>query len=130
MSSGGGSWTSIVSDQRVPRLITAFTAPVTVSTETPLQALAALGRFYSDVIVTLRNHDGANKAALYVDQSESGAVTDADREVIYVDPLKERRVEYRDVLALMWGLSASGDPDGAFPSVNVSFQLLGRARIR
>lgn len=130
MSAGGGNWTSNVNDQRVPRLISAFAAAVPVSTETPLRALEALGRFYSDIIVTIRNHDVTNKAALYVDQSESGLVTDADREIIYVDPLKERRVEYRDVLALMWGLSASGDPDTGYPAVTVSFQILGRARIR
>lgn len=51
-------------------------------------------------------------------------------EIIYVEPNKERRVEYRDVLALMWGLSASGDPDTGYPAVTVSFQILGRARIR
>lgn len=119
-------------DPRKPRILVAFTggAGVLVSTETPLLALTEWGVFYSDLVFTLRNLDDTNIAALYVDQSESGVVVDSDRDIVYVPPLKERRVEFRDLLALKWSAAASGDPDSAFPPVHVDLQVVGRARIR
>lgn len=93
-------------------------------------ALTELGLLYSDIAVTLRNHHATERAALYVEQSESGTVSDEDRETVYVAPLKERTIEFRDVLRLMWGVTASGDPDTGFPTVSVSFQVVGRARVR
>ena len=134
------SWTPISSDdsrvpggpfdRRYPRVIYDFAAAVAVSTETPLLALVELGVEHSDLCFTLRNHDASNPAAFYIEQSESGVVADGDRETVYVEALKERTFEFRDVLRRMWGISAAGDPDNAFPSVNVSWQVVGRLRIR
>ena len=134
------SWTAISSvDERVPggpfdrhypRVIYDFAAEVAVSTETPLLALVELGVEYSDLCFTLRNHSATSAAAFYIEQSESGVVADGDRETVYVEPLKERTFEFRDVLRRMWGVSAAGDPDNAFPSVDVSWQVVGRLRVR
>jgi hypothetical protein len=111
-----------------PRPLYPFAPPQTVSTETPLLTLVELGLKHIDVTVTLRNHDAVNQAAFYVDRSESGAVVDADRQTVYVPPLKERRLEFRDVLSLFWALSAAGDPDTGNPSVQVSWQIVTRRR--
>lgn len=117
-------------DRRVPRVIVAFGAPVSVDAETVLMALTELGVLYSDISVTLRNHDGANRAALYVEQSEGGTVADDEREVVYVPAGKERTIEFRDTMRRMFGVTASGDPDAGLTAVNVSWQVVGRARIR
>lgn len=111
----------------LPRVLYPFAAPQPVSTETPLLAYTQLGRDQADLVFTLRNH-GAAQAAFYVDRSESGVAADADRQTVYVPAGAERRLELRDVLSLNWAMSAAGDPDGGFPSVNVSWQLLGRRR--
>ena len=117
------------SDRRYPRIIRAFATPVAVDSETPLLALTGLGLLYKDLAFTLRNHDAVNRAAMYIEQSESGSVSDEEREIVYVAALKERTYEFRDVLRLNWGLTASGDLDAAFPSVNVSWQVTGRLRV-
>jgi hypothetical protein len=109
-------------------VVTPFAAPQAVSTETPLFALTQFGDKFSDIVFTLRNHDAVNKAALYIDRSASGIVSAEDRQIVYISPLHERSFELRDVMWLYWGLSASGDPDAAFPSVNVSWQVLARIR--
>lgn len=111
-----------------PRVLTPFAAPQAVSTETPLMALTELGSTYGDLVFVVRNQSAGNQAAFYIDRSESGVVVDADRQTVYVPALSERRLELRDVLSLYWALSAAGDPDGGFPSVNVSWQLLARRR--
>jgi hypothetical protein len=104
-------------------------SPVAVSTETPIMALVELGLLHSDVVITLRNH-GAVTAALFVEQSESGVVNDSDRERIDVPAGKERTIEFRDVMRRMFGVTASGDPDGGFPATTVSVQVVVRKRIR
>lgn len=111
-----------------PRELYAFAAPQAVSTPTPLLALVELGRDYQDIVVTLRNHTAGSQAAFYVNRSESGAVNDADPQTVIVPALSERRLEFRDVLSLWWGLDASGDPDAAYPSVSVSWQIIARRR--
>lgn len=111
-----------------PYVVLAFAAPQSVSTETPLLALAQYGDLHKDLAFTLRNHDVTNRAAMYIEQSESGVVNDEDRETLYIGPGKERTFEFRDILRLQWGLAAAGDPDAGFPTVQVSFQLLGRRR--
>jgi hypothetical protein len=121
------SWRGLAA-HTFPFVLLPFAAPVAVSTETPLLALQSWGDRYSDLVVTLRNHDAVNRAALYVEQSESGVVNDDDRETLYVPALKERTIEFRDALRLWWGLAGSGDPEAAFPSVQVSFQVLARIR--
>lgn len=117
-----------LSPHSFPYAHTPFAAPAAVSTETPLWALRELGDRFSDVVFTVRNHDAVNRAAMYVEQSESGSVNDEDREILYIAPLRERTFEFRDILRLMFGLTASGDPDAAYPTVNVSFQVLVRLR--
>lgn len=124
------TWPVTANDARKPRTLRAFGSPIVVSTETPIVALTEWGLFYSDLAFTLRNLDATKRAALYVDQSESGLVVDADREIVYVDPLQERRVEFRNVLSLKWGSSASGDPDAGFAAVSVLLQIVGLQRIR
>lgn len=116
-----------ISYYSLPRVLNAFAAPQAVSTETPLLAYTELGRDYADLVFTLRNH-GVVQAAFYVDRSESGVAADADRQTVYVPAGAERRLECRDLLSLWWALAAAGDPDGGFPSVNVSWQLLARRR--
>lgn len=111
-----------------PRLLVPFATPTTVSTVTPLMALRTFGDRYVGLAICLRNYDAVNKAALYVDRSESGVAVEDDRQVLYVSPLKERVIEFRDIVRLWWGLSASGDPDAAFPSVQVAWQILGTTR--
>lgn len=108
-----------------PRVIVPFAAAVAVSTETPLQALVAWGTSYRDLAFTLRNHDALLNAAFYVDTSESGVVVDSQPTQVIVPPLKEFKLTFRNVLSLYWALSASGDPDAAFASVNVSWQATG-----
>lgn len=120
-------WTSR-NDSHYPRVIIPFTTPGSVSTETPILSLVELGSEYADLVFTLRNHDAANLAAFYLEQSESGVVTDAERETVYVTALKERSFEFRNVLRLYWGIAAAGDPDGGFPTVLVSYQVVGRLR--
>jgi len=121
------SWTSR-RDGNYPRLILDFADAVQVSTESPIMALTEFGSQYRDLAFTLRNHDATNPAAFYLEQSESGVVTDDERDTVYVAPLKERTMEFRDILRLYWGVSAAGDPDNAFPAVNVSFRVVGRIR--
>lgn len=111
-----------------PRVIYPFATAVTVSTETPLLALTEFGELYADLVFTVRNHHATNTAQFYIEQSESGVVTDEDRESVTVGPLKERRYEFRDILALSWGLTASGAVDAGLPTVNVSWQVVGRRR--
>lgn len=111
-----------------PRVIVAFSTPTTVSTETPLLALTQLGDVYHDLVFTVRNHHATNTAQFYVEQSESGVVNDEERESATVGPLKERRYEFRNILSLYWGLTASGSADDGYPSVDVSWQLTGRRR--
>lgn len=125
------SWPSApTGDHRYPYAWRDFdVAPVAVSTETPIMALVELGIIHSDVAVTLRNH-GAATASLYVEQSESGAVNDSDRERLDVPAGKERTFEFRDVMRRMFGVTASGDADGGFPATTVSVQVLVRKRIR
>lgn len=125
------SWpdNTVASDRRYPRIIRAFAAATSVGAETPLLALTELGMLYKDLAFTLRNHDAVNRAALYIDQSESGSVSSEDRSTVYVSALKERTLEFRDVLRLKWGVAASGDPDAGFTAVNVSWQVTGRLRV-
>jgi hypothetical protein len=111
-----------------PRLIYPFAAPVSVSTESVLLTLTALGPDYTRLTFTLRNHDLTNRAAFYVDQSESGLASDEERETVYIGPGKERRITFDQVLSLYWGCSAAGDPDTGFPSVQVSWQVVGVRR--
>lgn len=115
-------------DGLAPRVIYPFASPTTVSTESPLLALTELGELYADLVFTLRNHHATNTAQFYVEQSESGVVTDEDRKTMTVGPLKERRYEFREILSLWWGLTASGAVDSGYPSVSVSWQLVGRRR--
>lgn len=111
-----------------PFVLVPFTTPVAASTETPLLGLTSLGDRYQDLVLTVRNHSGVDRAAMYIEQSESGVVNDDDRETLYINPGKERTFEGRDVMRLFWGLTASGDPDTGFPAVTVSWQLLARLR--
>jgi hypothetical protein len=121
-------WSNNSSSSKYPRVIRDFATPTAVSTETPLLVLTEYGALYSCLAVTLRNHDASNRAALYIDQSESGTVNDEERETLYVGALRERTIEFRDILRLMWGVSAAGDPDTGFPSVSISWRLVGRCR--
>lgn len=121
------AWTTR-NDSHYPRVIVPFTTPVSVSTETPLMSLTELGSEYADLVFTLRNHDATNLVAFYLEQSETGSVNDEEREAVYVAALKERTMEFRDILRLNWGIAAAGNPDGGFPSVLVSFQVVGRLR--
>lgn len=125
------SWPSqATGDNRYPYTWRAFdAAPVAVSTETPIMALVEVGVLHSDVAVTLRNH-GAAVASLFVEQSESGVVNDADRDRVDVPAGVERTVEFRDTLRRMFGVTASGDADGGYPATTVSVQVLVRKRIR
>lgn len=120
-------WTTR-NDSHYPRVVVPFADAAAVSTETPLLALTELGSQYADLVFTLRNHSASELAAFYIEQSESGVVTDDERETVYVAALKERTFEFRNILRLYWGISAAGDPDGGFPSVSVSFQVVGRLR--
>jgi hypothetical protein len=110
-----------------PFALYAFAAPTTVSTETPLLALEEMGVLYADLAFTLRNH-GAVPAAFIIEQSEGGVVNDEEREQVYVAAGKERTFEFRNILRRLWGVTAAGDPDGGFPSVDVSFQVIARTR--
>lgn len=113
-----------------PRVITAFAAPVTVSTVTPLQALTDWGAAYADLAITLRNHDGTKQAALYIDTSESGVVVDSTPTQVIVPPLKEYRLIFRDIMSLYWAISASGDPDAGYAAVDISYEVIGLYRLR
>lgn len=112
----------------VPRIIQAFEAPTSVSTETPLFALAELGPTYERLTFTLRNHDTTLNAALYVDTSESGVVVSAQRNIVIVPPLKEYQIDFGPVMRRYFSLSASGDPDGGYAAVSVSFEIIGTYR--
>ena len=109
-------------------MIVAFAAPQAVSTVTPLYALNDLGNAYRDLIFTVRNHDAALNAAMYVDTSASGVVVDGQPSQVIISPSQEWSIIFRDVLSLYFALSASGDPGGGFAGVNVSFQIAGRYR--
>lgn len=113
--------------QAMPRCLFPFAPPTAVSTPAPLLTLAPLGAEHEDLVFTLRNH-GASQCVFIVDRSESGVAIDADPQTVYVPAGGERRLELRDVLSLYWSLTASGDPDGGYPSVSVSWQLLVRRR--
>lgn len=113
-----------------PRVVVAFAAPVSVSTVTPLQALVELGNAYSDLMFTVRNHSVTDRCAMYIDTSMSGVVVDGQPTNIIIEAAEEWTVTYRDVLALYFALSASGDPDAGYSAVDVSFQIAGRRRQR
>lgn len=112
-----------------PHLLFAFAgSPTAVSTETPLLALTQYGDAYKHLSVTLRNHDNTNKAELYVDRSETGTVKEAKRQLYIVPPASEWTEHFNDIRSLFWGISASGDPDASYPSVNVTWQLVAVLR--
>lgn len=119
-------WTGALN---VPVVVVPFAAPVSVSTETPLQALTDWGPVYERLTVTLRNHDAALNAALYVDTSESGVVTETVRNIVIVPPLKEYSIDFNGVMRRYFSIAASGDPDGGYAGVSVSFQVLGKYRL-
>lgn len=121
------SWTG--AGNIVPRIIQAFAAPVLVSTETPLWPLTALGPAYDSVTVTMRNHDALLNAALYVDTSESGEVITIPRNIVIVPPLKEYSIDFSRIMRQFFSVSGSGDPDGGFAAVSVSFQIIGTYRL-
>lgn len=108
-----------------PRVIVPFAAAGNVSTVTPLQALVDWGSIYNDLSFTLRNHDAALNAAFYIDTSESGVVVNAVPTQVIVPPLKEYQLIFHNVMALYWALSASGDPDGGYTQVQVSWEAAG-----
>lgn len=112
-----------------PELLNAFAAPVTRSTEQALLAFTELGITYSELKFTLRNHDGTNGAVFYIDESESGIAPDEEREAVLVGPGMERSITFRNVLTRYFGLSAAGNPDAGFPSVQVSWQIVGFRRL-
>lgn len=120
------SWTG--SGNIVPIIITPFAAPVSVSTETPLQTLVELGPIYSSLTFLLRNHDVALNAVLYVDTSESGVVVASQRNIVIVPPLKEYPIDFVGVMRRYFSVSASGDPDAGFAAVNISFEIIGLRR--
>jgi hypothetical protein len=111
-----------------PTIVYPFASPTTVSTETPLLPLTELGAVYERLTFTLRNHDLTHSAAFYVDQSESGVAADEERRAVVIGAGKERQIALDDVLSLYFGISAAGDPDGGFPSVSVSWQVVGVRR--
>jgi hypothetical protein len=113
----------------VPRVIIPFAAPAAVSTVTPLMALTSLGNIYGDLFFTVRNHDLVLRCAMYVDTSQSGVAADGQPSQVIIQPDTEWTIPFRDVLSLYFALSASGDPEGGFASVNVSFQVAGRNRM-
>lgn len=112
----------------IPRVIVPFAAPASVSTLTPLYSLAELGNSYKDLIFTVRNHDALLSAAMYVYTSEGGVVVDAQVPQAIIPPLDEVTLIFEDVLHLYWALSASGNPNGGFAALNISFQISGRWR--
>lgn len=120
------SWTG--SANVVPKIIQAFDTPVSVSTETPLMVLTELGPAYEKLTFTLRNHDAALNAALYIDTSESGVVVSAVRTIVIVPPLKEYQIDFTGVMRRFFAVSGSGDPDGGYAAVNVSWEVIGLVR--
>lgn len=120
------SWTGAA--DVVPRVIQAFAAPVIVSTETPLWPLTELGPAYNALTFTMRNHDAALNAALYIDTSESGVVVASQRILVIVPPLKEYSFDFSRVMRRFFSVAGSGDPDAGFAAVSVSFQIIGTYR--
>lgn len=121
------SWTG--AGNIVPRIIQAFAAPVTVSTETPLWPLTELGPAYDTLTFTMRNHDAVLNAALYVDTSESGIAVASQRNIVIVPPLAEYSIDFSRIMRQFFSISGSGDPDAGFAAVNVSFQVIGMYRL-
>jgi hypothetical protein len=113
-----------------PGIVVPFAAPVAVSTEIPLLAFIEWGPFYSQLIFTLKNEDLVKPAAFYLDRSESGVVPSQQRMTVIVGANKEEEFLFADVRSRYFSLSAAGDPDGGFPSVNVTWQVLGVRRLR
>lgn len=101
-------------------------APTTLTTETVLQVLTDYGKDWPFIAFTLRNHDASDRAAFFLDRSNSGVVAEDERLVYYIAPARERTFEFRESMFRYWGLSAAGDPEASFPSVDVSFQIMGR----
>ena len=111
------------------QIITDFAAPGNVSTTTPLTGFLDLGPTYLDLVFTLRNHDLTNNAAFYINTSQGGVAPDSTTTEVIVPPNSESTVTFRDVLNRYFELSASGDPNAAFPTVAVSFQIVGKPRV-